>query len=216
MKNLTTINTTIILLLLASSNTFAATTYQRAKSDEPQKTQSSDIITPDIERSETDVPRIEIEDYEIGAFTGIYSTEDFGADAVFGITGAYHFTEDIFFSATYASSTVSDSSNRTTVVSDKLSYFNLLFGYNILPGEVYSGAGKAWSSSTYFVAGLGATDINDSTNLTIILGGGLRLVPSKNLAIHVDFRDHILNSTLTGSNKSIQNIEITAGASWFF
>jgi outer membrane beta-barrel protein len=216
MKNLIKINISIILLLLSASNCFAATTYQRAKSDATSEKHSDDIIIPDIERSETDVPRIKTEDYEIGAFAGIYSTEDFGAEAVFGVTGSYHFTEDIFYSVTYGSSTVSDASNRATVVSDKLTYLNLLFGYNILPGEVYSGAGKAWSSSTYFVAGLGATDINDSQNLTVILGGGLRLVPTKNIAVHVDFRDHIMNSNLLGANKSVQNIEITAGASWFF
>lgn len=209
MKILTKTNITVFVLLL-----FFATTTNSIAAKKSKK--SSDIIIPDIERSDTDVPRIKTEDYEIGAFAGIYSTEDFGTNSVFGITGSYHFTEDIFYNVTIGSSSVSDASNRATVVSNKLSYLNLLFGYNILPGEVYSGAGKAWSSSTYFVGGLGVTDINNSQNLTIILGGGLRLVPSKNIAIHIDFRDYILNSNLIGRNKSIQNIEITAGASWFF
>jgi len=205
MKILTSLNISILLLLLSTSTSFAA-----------KKASQSGIITPDIERSDTEVPRIKTEDYEIGAFAGIYSTEDFGTNSVFGVTGSYHFTEDIFYNVTIGSSGVSDASSRASVVSNQLTYLNLLFGYNVLPGEVYSGAGKAWSSSTYFVAGLGITDINDSQNLTIILGGGLRLVPIKNLAIHIDFRDYILNSNLIGRNKSIQNIEITAGASWFF
>jgi len=206
MKFLIKINVSILVLLLCSTNSIAA-----------NKTQTSaDVITPDIERSDTDVPRITSQDFEIGAYTGIYSTEDFGTEIVYGVTGAYHFTEDIFYSLTYGSSSVSDSSDQNILVSSDLSYLNLLFGYNILPGEVYSSAGKAWSSSTYFVGGLGVTDINDSQNLTIILGGGLRLVPAKNLAIHIDFRDHILNSNLFGTNKTIQNIEITIGASWFF
>jgi len=206
MKILTKINIAILMLSLYSMNSIAATNNQN----------SENIITPDIERSETEVPRIKTEDYEIGAFVGIYSTEDFGTESVFGITGSYHFTEDIFYSVTFGSSNVSDASGQANLVSTDLIYINLLFGYNVLPGEVYSSVGKAWSSSTYFVAGLGATDINDSQNLTIILGGGLRLVPVKNIAIHIDFRDHILSSNLLGTNKSIQNIEITAGASWFF
>ncbi len=208
MKILTTINVTTIMLVLLTS--IASTSIAAEKST------SSDIITPDIEREDTDVPRIKTEDFEIGAYAGVYSTEDFGTSTVYGVTGSYHFTEDIFYSLTIGSSTVIDASNRTSVMSNKLSYLNLLFGYNVLPGEVYSSAGKAWSSSTYFVGGLGITDINNSQNLTIILGGGLRLVPSKSIAVHIDFRDYILNSNLIGRNKSSQNIEITAGASWFF
>ena len=207
MKILTALNISIIILLLCTtSNSIAATKTKN----------SSDIITPDIERDDTEAPRIKTEDYEIGAFAGIYSTEDFGTNSVYGVTGSYHFTEDIFYNVTIGSSGVSDASSRASVASNKLTYLNLLFGYNVLPGEVYSGAGKAWSSSTYFVGGLGMTELNDSQNLTVIIGGGLRLVPIKKLAIHIDFRDYILNSNLIGRNKSIQNIEITAGASWFF
>jgi len=201
------LNTAIIILLLVNTNISLAASKSK---------QAGDIIIPDIERSDTEVPRIKSEDFELGAFAGIYSTEDFGTNSVYGVTGSYHFTEDIFYNVTYGSSSVSDASARATVVSNKLTYLNLLFGYNVLPGEVYSGAGKAWSSSTYFIGGLGITDINDSQNLTIILGGGLRLVPSKDIAIHIDFRNYILNSDLIGRNKSIQNIEITSGASWFF
>ncbi|VAW96685.1 hypothetical protein MNBD_GAMMA22-1040 [hydrothermal vent metagenome] len=206
MKILTKTNFLIVMLVLLSSSAYAA------KKTKP----SGDIIIPDIERSDTDVPRIKTEDFEVGAFAGIYSTEDFGTNSVYGITGSYHFTEDIFYNVTIGSGTVTDASSRASVVSDKLTYLNLLFGYNVLPGEVYSSAGKAWSSSTYFVAGLGVTELNNTQNLTVILGGGLRLVPSKSIAVHIDFRDYILNSNLIGRNKSIQNIEITAGATWFF
>ncbi len=206
MKILTKSNITMLLLVLLTSTSVAATKTK----------QSGEIIIPDIERSDTDVPRIKTEDFEIGAFAGIYSTEDFGTNSVYGITGSYHFTEDIFYNVTIGSGNVTDSSSRASVVSNQLTYINLLFGYNVLPGEVYSSAGKAWSSATYFVGGLGVTELNDTQNLTVILGGGLRLVPSKSIAVHIDFRDYILNSNLIGRNKSIQNIEITAGATWFF
>lgn len=201
--------TLISLTLLLGSNVISVFAAEEDNSPD-------DIILPETEISEINIPTISIDDFEIGVFTGFYSTEDFGTDGVVGILGSYHLTEDIFLNLTIGSGRVSDATGSANLFDDGLLYYNFLVGYNILPGEVYSGKGKAWSSSTYFVGGVGVTELNGKSNATIVIGGGLRFVPASSFAIHIDFRDNILNSDLRGANKTIQNIELTAGASWFF
>ncbi len=179
-----------------------------------------DIITPNVERREIRQPQIDVDDIEIGGFLGLYSAEDFGANAVYGIFGAYHLTEDIFIQGTVGFSTVTsetaDLLGQTILEDDGLTYVNVLFGYNILPGEVFAQSGRAWTSSAYFVAGLGSTKLNNDNNFTLVLGGGLRMVPIDWLAVHIDFRDHIYKTTILDIDKTTHNIELSIGASYFF
>ena len=38
-----------------------------------------------------------------------------------------------------------------------MTYYNLNLGYNILPGEVFIGEGRAYNTNLYLIAGLGST-----------------------------------------------------------
>ena len=58
------------------------------------------VIDPEVERREIKEPAIDREDFEIGAFAGIMSVEDFGADLVYGVRLAYHITEGFFVEGT--------------------------------------------------------------------------------------------------------------------
>ncbi|HEB59728.1 MAG TPA: outer membrane beta-barrel domain-containing protein [Gammaproteobacteria bacterium] len=198
----------LLLLITGGSSALAAPPTNR------------DIITPNVERREIKPPQIEVDDIEVGGFVGLYSAEDFGANAVVGIFGTYHLTEDIFIQGTVGVSTVTsetaDLLGQTILQDDGLTYLNVLFGYNILPGEVFAQTGRAWTSSAYFVAGLGTTKLNNDSNFTLVLGGGLRMVPIDWLAVHIDFRDHIYKTTILDIDKTTHNIELSVGASYFF
>ena len=62
------------------------------------------MIEPEVERREIKAPKIDSEDFEIGAYVGFMSIEDFGSNAVYGARLAYHITEGLFAEATYGMS----------------------------------------------------------------------------------------------------------------
>ena len=54
------------------------------------------IIEPEVDRREIRRTRIDTEDFEVGAYVGILSIEDFESNVVYGARLAYHLTEDFF------------------------------------------------------------------------------------------------------------------------
>ena len=54
------------------------------------------VIQPEVARREVVTPKIETENFEVGAFAGILGIEDFGTNTVYGVRLAYHITEDFF------------------------------------------------------------------------------------------------------------------------
>ena len=44
---------------------------------------------------------IDTEDFEVGAFAGVMSIQDFSSEVVYGVRAGWHVTEDFFFEANY-------------------------------------------------------------------------------------------------------------------
>ena len=97
-----------------------------------------------------------------------------------------------------------------------LYYYNLKLGYNILPGEVFIGEGRAFNSNFYLIAGLGSTRFAGDDRFTVNFGGGFRFLLSDTFAMHVDFRDHLYDSDLLGEEKTTHNLEGHLGFTVFF
>src|SRR5210317_2237632 len=105
------------------------------------------VIDPEVERREIKEPAIDREDFEVGAFVGIMSIEDFGSNVSYGVRLAYHITEGFFVEGAVGQSrggltSFEVLSGGATLISDSerdLTYYNLSLGYNILPGEVFIG-----------------------------------------------------------------------------
>jgi len=182
------------------------------------------VISPELERRTITEADIDSEDFEVGAFVGVMSIEDFGSNVVYGARGAYHITEDFFAEAAIGRTKAGETSFETLsggaqVLTDsqrKLTYYNLSLGYNILPGEAFIGKGHAFNSALYLIAGVGNTEFADDSHFTINVGAGYRFLANDWVALHVDFRDHIFDSDLLGKDKTTHNLEGTAGISFFF
>ena len=52
------------------------------------------LIIPELERREIRSAAIDSENFEVGAFTGIISIQDFDSEIVYGIRAAWHVSED--------------------------------------------------------------------------------------------------------------------------
>ena len=192
--------------------------------DDAPNDDTDPVISPELERRTITEADIDSEDFEVGAFVGVMSIEDFGSNVVYGARGAYHITEDFFAEAAIGRTKAGDTSFETLsggaqVLTDsqrKLTYYNISLGYNVLPGEAFIGKGHAFNSALYLIAGVGNTEFADDSHFTVNVGAGYRLLVNDSVAVHVDFRDHIFKSDLLGSDKTTHNLEGTAGISFFF
>jgi outer membrane beta-barrel protein len=180
------------------------------------------VIDPEVERREIKEPAIDREDFEVGAFIGIMNIEDFGSDAVYGVRLAYHVTEGFFVEATVGQSEASLTSfellsGGARLFEDRtLTYYNLNLGYNVLPGEVFIGEGRAYNTNFYLIAGLGSTNFADDDRFTVNFGAGFRFLMTDSIAFHVDFRDHLFDIDILGKEKTTHNLEGTIGVTVFF
>ena len=194
-----------------------------AQQTAPQKPANEQVIVPQVDRRDVQLPRIPSNDFEVGAFTGTYATQNFGSSVVGGVRLGYHITEDVFVEGVYGQTKVSDESFRQIlpggVFADEketLKYYNLSVGYNLLPGEVFIGAKRAKASAFYVIGGIGSTSFNDQRRQTFNLGLGMRLFFNNRWAAQVDMRDHIFSLDILGKRQNTQNLELTAGVTFFF
>ncbi|MEP7102014.1 MAG: outer membrane beta-barrel domain-containing protein [Burkholderiales bacterium] len=201
-------------LLATAASAFAA--------DPPAKT-TDQVVVPQVDRRDISVPRFPSNDFEIGTFVGTYATQNFGSSVVGGLRLGYHITEDFFVEGVYAQTKVSDASFRQVLPGgvfpdekEKLSYYNLSVGYNVLPGEVFIGGKRAKPSAFYLIGGVGSTKFDQQRRPTYNLGAGMRLFLTDHVALQVDARDHIFTLDLLGKRQSTQNLEFTAGITAFF
>jgi outer membrane beta-barrel protein len=209
-------------LLLALTGVLGGCAWLRT--DEPVYSESEPVIQPEIERRTITEADIDSEDFEVGAFAGVMSIEDFGSNAVFGARAAYHITEDFFaegaFGATRAGKTSYETlSGGAQILTDSqrdLRYYNLSLGYNLLPGEGFFGSTHAFNSALYLIAGVGNTEFADDSHFTINVGAGYRFLVNDWLSLHIDFKDHMFDSDLLGTDKTTHNLEGTLGVSAFF
>ena len=98
----------------------------------------------------------------------------------------------------------------------EFTYYNLNLGYNILPGEVFFGEGRAYNTSLYLTAGLGSTRFAGDDRFTVNFGAGYRFLLTDSIAIRMDFRDHLFDIDILGEDKTTHNMEAQLGITVFF
>jgi outer membrane beta-barrel protein len=182
------------------------------------------VIDPQVARRKIKVPRIDTENIEIGGVFGALSIEDFGTNPVYGVTAAYHVTEDFFFQAEAGRSTAGKTSFETlggnvqllTGDERQFTYYNLALGYNFLPGEVFLGRGLAMTSGFYLLGGIGSVDFAGDQKFSVSFGAGYRVLRTDWLAVHIRMQDRIFDSDLLGENKLTNNLEANIGLTVFF
>ncbi len=182
------------------------------------------VIDPDVERRKIKVPRIKSSNVEIGVQDGFLSIEDFGTQNTYGLTLAYHITEDFFFQGEYGRAYAGRTSFETlggniqllTHAERQFTYYDLSLGYNLLPGEAFIGRGHALTSSFYFVGGIGSTKFAGDNRFTVNFGGGYRILPADWIAIHIQVQDRVFRTDLLGVSKLTNNMEATLGTTVYF
>jgi len=214
-----------VLLLLAQAAVLAGLTgCGRNHLEKTADTSQPPVIEPDVARRDVKVANIDSENFEVGFSAGELSIEDFGVNSVTGLRFAYHVSESFFLEAAGGRTTAGKTSFETLSGSAELltdsqreyTYYDVSFGYNVLPGEGFIGKGHAWNTQTYLIGGVGKTTFGGDDRFTVNIGMGIRVIPLDWLAVHADVRDHIFDSDLLGTMKRTHNIELGVGLTFFF
>ena len=215
---------TTLLLVLGAAGAMPALAQTST-----QKPANEQVIVPQVDRRDVRTPRYPNKDFEIGAFLGTYSAENFGSSMVYGLRLGYHITEDVFVEGTYGTTEVSDEAFRRVLPGgifanpkETLEYYNLSAGYNVLPGEVFWGRNTAFASALYVIAGIGNTNfvssdkVNRRNRQTINYGAGIRVMLHDRFSVQMDMRQHIFDLDILGKTESTKNLEWTGGVSFYF
>jgi len=210
-------------LLLAATLALAAGAHAADAPVAAPDGAADQVIVPQVERRDVHKPKYPSNDFEIGVFGGLYSTQNFGTSGAYGLRLGYDITEDFFVEATYGRTKVSDAAFRQvlpggvlTAQSEKLSYYDLSVGYNVLPGEIFVGRNWAKASSLYVIGGVGNTTFDDQRNQTWNFGFGAKVFLADWVALRADVRDHIFTLDLLGKRSTTHNPELTLGAAFFY
>jgi outer membrane beta-barrel protein len=182
------------------------------------------VVEPEVARRQVNVPKVRSRNFEVGVDYGFISVEDFGTNPSWGLTAAYHITEDFFFQAEYGRTKAGKTSFETLnggvqLLTDSerhFTYYDLSLGYNFLPGEAFLGRGIAMTSNFYLIGGIGGTDFAGDTKFTVNFGAGYCVVPRDWLAVHITVQDRVFESDLLGTSKLTNNIEARIETAVFF
>ena len=181
-------------------------------------------IIPKVDRRVVDISKVRSQDVELGISGGMLSVEDFGTSGLVVAALTYHVTEDVFVEARYGRSKAGLSSferlsGSATLLTDsqrKIGFYDLSLGANLLPGETFIWSKRALNSTLYLIGGIGATRFAGNQAFTVNAGLGYRLVVADFMALHLQVRDHLFNTEITGIRKTTNNIEVSSGFSIFF
>src|SRR6202451_4499619 len=190
--------------------------------EEPQGEPS--IVDRQVPRRVVKTPKIKAKDFEVGAYFGALSIQDFGTNPVYGVRAAYHVSEDIFLEGYVGRSKAGTTSLEDvfpdiTVVSEsgrRFTYYDLDVGYNVLPGEIFLGRGRAFNSALYVTVGMGDVKFADKDQFALNFGVGERLLVTDWMAIPLGLGATILETDGTGRTKNVDNIEATLGLTVFY
>ncbi len=211
----------LIRAFMAAAVMAAGLSVAHAQAPDPRQREDA-VIEPPLERPEVVIPRIDTENFEFNVFAGVLSVQSFGTEPVYGARAAFHLTEYFFLEASYGQSSLRDRSYRRLGIplfeseKERLTYYNATLVFNALPGEVFLGRGRAYTSALYLALGAGNTRVADEDHFTYLVGLGARVLPTDWLSLRVDLRNHIFETDLLGERERTHNLELTAGLGIFF
>ena len=192
-----------------------------AQSDEDEQT---NLIEPQIERTEFDESLIESDDFEISLYIGYLALEDFDTNIVTGAKLGYHITEDYFVQLSLGFGDSGETSYErlsggARLLSDserEIEYYLVTLGFNLFPGEAFVTDSTTFNTVFYLSAGVGSTTFAGDDRFTIAYAVGHRTLFADGFSLDVEMRDLIFDLDLFGTEESTNNLEFTVSLNLFF
>jgi outer membrane beta-barrel protein len=164
--------------------------------------------------------------HEISAMGGYYGADLYSSSWLLGGAYTFHFSEDLALEASvqftrfrtaatdiyerrYPQVQVLERTDRP----GRLYFGHLLWSFAY--GKLRWMGGGISRFDFNFAFGAGVTDDSSSQGITGSFGLGTKWYFGKWFAVRIDMRDHILRESLLGEDKLVNDILLTAGASFF-
>jgi len=181
------------------------------------------IIEPQVNRREVKTPKIKAKDFEIGGYFGALSIQDFGTNPIYGVRAAYHVSEDIFLEGFLAARkrgrpawrTSSPISRSSTTLGDASRITTWTWATTYYRRDL-SRAGTCFQFGAVCDGRHGRREIRRQGPVRTELRIGRALLITDWLALHLDVRDHVFETDLTGRTKNVHNLEATLGLTAFY
>ena len=192
-----------------------------AQSDEEEQT---NLIEPQIERTEFDESLIDSDDFEIALYGGYLAIEDFDTNLVAGVKLGYHVSENFFVQASYGLSEVGETSferlsGGAPLLSDQereIEYYLVMLGFNLFPGEAFVTDSTTFNTVFYLSAGVGTMEFAGDDRFTIAYAVGYRTLFADGFSLDIEMRDLIFEQDIFGTEESTNNLEFTVSLNLFF
>ena len=210
-----------IFLAVAFLVAYLPSTEVEAQSDEDEPT---NLIEPQIERTEFDESLIESDDFEISFYTGYLAIENFNTNFVTGAKFGYHVSEDFFVQASLGFSESGETSYerlsggaRLLSASEReIEYYLVTLGFNLFPGEAFATDSTTFNTVFYLSAGVGTTTFAGDDRFTIAYAAGHRTLFADGFSLDIEMRDLIFDLDIFGTEESTNNLEFTVSLNLFF
>ncbi|MER2493682.1 outer membrane beta-barrel domain-containing protein [Catenovulum sediminis] len=179
---------------------------------------------PTAEQREVIEDVLDSENFAIGVQTGVVSIEDFGVSTWLSAQVSYHLSEYFYIKASAGQAKAGQTSfeklaNVSPLLSDEerqFKFYGLAVGYNLLPGESFLTPQLAFNNALSIELGGGNTQFAGNDQFTLTLGINYRLFLTDWLAWDVNMSDYMLDTQITGENKSTHNLNLTTGFAVYF
>lgn len=181
------------------------------------------VIEPDKKMPSVQVAAIDTEKFELGAYVGLLSVEDFNTNPVTGISFTYHINSKFIAQANYGVSTVGKAAFEKVAGGNFLAeddydfeYVNLLAGYNLLDGRSFLGKRHKFNSAIYLLAGVADVSFAGNDKTGMVIGASYRAVVTDWMTINLDLRDTIVDREFLDDKKKTNNTEMVIGVNALF
>lgn len=177
-------------------------------------------IEPDKKVEEAEYAAIDSELFEIGAYVGSLSVEDFGSDVVSGIELNYHLAADWMLQLNYGKASIDRAafeSEQREFLADSDRYFEYVSaaaGFRLLRGRAFLGSRHKYNSDIYFFAGPERVSFAGNKERGLVFALSYRLVLADWLTANIDVHEHVFERTFIGESKHTLNTEFRVGLSW--
>ena len=207
--------------VLAILGCCAASLYAQDQ-DEQNNRQRVRIIEPDQAVTEAQAAAIDTEKFQLGAFIGTLSVEDFGTEIITGLELTYQLAPDWFIQGSYGTASIDRAAFETPQLqflasSDRdFDYFAVLGGYRLLSGRSFLGARSKYNSDIYLLAGVEQVSFAANDEVGLNFGLSYRVVLTDWLTMNFDFREHSFKREFIGDDKQTYNTELRFGINSLF
>ncbi len=210
-----------IFLALTLAALTAPFSSVQAQSDEEEQT---NLIEPQIERTEFDESLIDSDDFEIALYGGYLAVENFGTNIIGGFKLGYHVSENFFVQASIGLSEVGETSferlsGGAPLLSNEerqVEYYLVQLGFNLFPGEAFITDSTTFNTVLYLSAGVGTTEFAGDGRFTIAYAVGHRTLFADGFSLDLEMRDLIFEQDIFGTEETTNNLEFTVAMNLFF